>query len=217
MLFRLFSPSLSSASRERADESSVPTPSMGKRGSTQPERPADTNSSNTRPRRHATVGAAGQADYLPAAAVAAVLPNPGRGNCLYYGIQGGLIAQLHPKALHDPSSMRQIVEQACANKKTGDIRLMSGAKLVELLKAKNMTLSDLGRRTTLRGQAGWGGVEEAAVLSQEFNVSMEIWQRSGRLGMSGYDAVAIARLHSQRRRPCLPAVPGARITACAWC
>lgn len=104
--------------------------------------------------------------------------------------------------------MRQIVEQACANKKTGDIRLMSGAKLVELLKAKKMTLSDLGHRTTMRGQAGWGGVEEAAVLSQELNVSMEIWQSSGRPGKSGYDAVAIARLHSQRRCPCL--------AGCAW-
>ena len=67
-------------------------PSMGKRGSKQPERPTDTNSSNTRPRRHGTVGATGQADYLPLAAVAAVLANPGGGNCLYLGIQGGLIA-----------------------------------------------------------------------------------------------------------------------------
>ena len=165
---------------------------MGKRGSEQQERPTDTNSSSTRPRRHATVGATGQADYLPLTAVAAVLPNPAGGNCLYYGIQGGLIAQLHPKALHNPSRLRQIVQQACGNKKTGDIKLMSGAKLVELLKAKKMTLSALGRRTKLRGKAGWGGVEEAAVLSQELNVSMEIWQRSGRPGVSGYDAVAIA-------------------------
>ena len=143
-----------------------------------------------RPRRQTAGGASGQAEHLPLAAVARVVPNEGGGDCFYHALHGALTEQFHPKALHGPGSLREIVQKACAKTRTGNIKLMSGVTLVNFLKEKNMTLADLARRTTLAGKPGWAGIAEAAVLAEELPISIEIWQHSGRRSVSGYDALA---------------------------
>ena len=99
--------------------------------------------------------------------------------CLYSSVIAALEDIGHHKSAFTAHHLRQLVQESCHNNAARKVNIGAWAiPLLEHLAAQNQTLGDLAHRTTLPGQAGWGGIKEVAVLASELEVVIEIWVAS---------------------------------------
>ena len=142
-------------------------------------------------------------DFMPHAAVKLVHMAPDD-QCLYRSVLAALEDIGHHQSAFTVHRLRQLVQEGCKNNAARKVKIGAWAiPLLEHLAAQNQTLGDLAHRTTLPGKAGWGGIEEVAVLASQLEVVIEIWvaslQRPGyvlwfRAGGASSKATSVARL-----------------------